>query len=223
MQVFSYLWKMLVSPRRTCQELLHEGSIRPAAAMVLVFSMLFGILNLVSYLKKDYPPDPATLKVWVDSWGEFAMLPVVKIPPESYRLFTAIIFVPLGLAIWILMAGTARLFSLLFKGKGNFDQYLKLFGFSFFLFWLIAALCDLIYSGFLDPYVVPGLQNQYGPFARGFFLYFPQLMYPVIMGLGGVYNGIAVHVLERFSLWRTILIACCTFIIPIFFIAVLIR
>jgi len=223
MRVFKYLWKMLVSPRRTCQELLQGSSIRPAAAMVLGFSALFGLLTLVSYLKKDYPPDPATLKVWVDAWGEFAMLPVVKIPLESYRLFSAIIYVPLGLVIWMLMAGTARLFSLLFKGKGSFDQYLKLFGFSFFLFWLIAAVADTIYSGFLDPYVVPALQNQYGPFARGFFLIFPQVMYPVIMGLGGVYNGIAIHVVERFSLWKTILIACCTFIWAIFFIAFLIR
>jgi hypothetical protein len=223
MIVFVRLWKMLISPRDTCQVLAQERSIRPALAVVLGFSTIFALSMLSSYLKGDYPPEPTALKVWVDAWGEFAMMPVLKIPAESYRLFQAIILIPLGLAIWMLMSGTGKLFSLLFKGKGSYEQYLNLFGFSFFVFWILSTLLDMLYSGFLDPYIIPALQNQYGPTIRGFFLYFPQVFYPVLFGLGGVYNGIAIHNLERFSVWKTVIGAFCTFIWPILLISTLIR
>ena len=223
MKTFTLLWKMLFSPRRTCQVLVQEERVQPAASVVLGFSIFFALAMLVSYLKKDYPPDPGTLKVWVDAWGEFAMLPVLKIPAESYRLFLAIIIVPLGLAIWMLMAGMGKLFSLFFRGKGIYEQYLSLFGFSFFVFWILSAILDMFYSGFLDPYIVPALQNQYGPLAKGFFINFPQVFYPTLFGLGGVYNGIAIHTLERFSLWKIIVASFCTFIWPVLLISTLIR
>lgn len=223
MRVFSYAWKMLGSPRRTCRELLEQPTIRPALALVLGFGVVFSLLTLVSYLQKDYPPDPATLKVWIDAWGEFAMLPVIKIPLESYRLFVAIIYIPLTLAIWMLMTGTAKLFSLLFKGKGLYEQYLKLFGFTFFIYWIIVAILDTTISALSLSYAVPALQNQYGPFARDFFLYFSQWMYIVCFGLGAVYNGIAIHTIERFSIWKVILVAWCTFVWPIILIATLLR
>jgi hypothetical protein len=38
----------------------------------------------------------------------------LKIPAEYYRLFLTVILIPLGLAIWMLMAGTGKLFSMLF-------------------------------------------------------------------------------------------------------------
>jgi hypothetical protein len=223
MIVFIRLWKMLVLPRNTCQVIIQERSIRPALAVVLGFSTLFALSMLRSYLNGDYPPEPATLKVWVDTWGEFAMLPVLKIPTESYRLFQAIILIPLGLAIWMLMSGTAKLFSMLFNGKGSYEQYLSLFGFSFFVFWILATLLDMLYSGFFNPYIIPALQNQYGLTARGFFLYFPQVFYPLLFGLGGIYNGIAIYTLERFSIWKTSIAAFCTFIWPILLISTLIR
>ncbi|MCJ7531288.1 MAG: YIP1 family protein [Anaerolineales bacterium] len=223
MIVFVRLWKMLVTPRRTCQVVVQERNIRPAVAVVLGFSTLFALSMLRSYLNGDYPPEPATLKVWVDAWGEFAMVPVLKIPAEYYRLFLAIILIPLGLAIWMLMAGTGKLFSMLFMGKGSYEQYLNLFGFSFFVFWILSTLLDMLYSGFLGTYIIPALQNQYGPTVKDFFLYFPQVFYPVLLGLGGVYNGIAIHTLERFSMWKTSIAAFCTFIWPILLISTLIR
>jgi hypothetical protein len=46
----------------------------------------------------------------------------LKIPAENFRAFIAAIMVLLTLTIWMLMAGTAKLLSILFRGKVHYEQ-----------------------------------------------------------------------------------------------------
>jgi hypothetical protein len=223
MKTFSYLWNMLKAPRRTSQALVEENRVRYAAALVLSYGVVNCLGMLLSALRHDYPPPPDVLAVWIKTWGEFTMLPFLKIPPENYRAFQAVIFIPLSLTIWMLMAGTAKLLSLLFKGKRSYEQFLNLLGFSFFPFLWIAAILDTIYSGYLKPFAVPALNNEYGPLAQIFFQLFPPLEYTILYGLGAVYNAIAVQTAERWAAWKSVVVGALTFAWPILLITALLR
>lgn len=223
MRTLSYMWGMLHSPRRTSQELSRLSSIRHSAALVISYGIFCGLGFLISAIKRDYPPPPETLQVWIDAWGQFTMLPFLKIPEENYRAVLAAILIPLALMIWMLMAATARLLSITLRGKASFDQYLNLTGFGFFPFLWIAAVLDLIYSNLLRPFAVPALTLEYGPLAREFFLLFPPLEYMILCGLGGVYNGIAAGIAERWAAWKSILVGALTFAWPTILIALLLR
>ncbi len=202
---------MIPHPGKTSREIAGAASIAPSLVVVTSFGVVHGLLFYISYLAKDYPPAPAVLEVWIRAWGEFSMLPFLKIPAESYRLFLAFAMLPIALGAWMLMAGSAKILSGLFGGKASYDQWLNLTCFSFFPFLILAALLDILYSGLLGSFIVPGLQMEYGPAANAFFLYFPQLFYPVLLALGGVYTAIAARRVEGFSLWKSGLIGMIAF------------
>jgi hypothetical protein len=223
MKTLTYLWKMLISPRRTSRELAEEPRVRYAAALVLAYGAALSLGFLIGAINHAYPPPPDVLAVWIKTWGEFTMLPFLKIPAENYRAFLAIIMIPLSLTIWMLMAGTAKLLSLLFKGNARYEQYLNLMGFGFFPFLWIAAILDLIYSGLLEPLALPALNLQYGAWARAFFLWFPPLEYTILYGLGGIYNGIAAQTAERWAVWKSVAVGVLTFIWPFLLITALLR
>jgi hypothetical protein len=223
MMTLNYLWKILKGPRQGFSELCTEGKVRYAGVLVLSYGIINSLGFLISALKHDYPPPPETLDVWIKTWGEFTMLPFLKIPPENYRLFQAIILIPLALSIWMLMAGTGKLLSLLFQGKASYENYLNLLGFGTFTFLWIAAILDMIYSGFLEPLVVPALNDEFGSLVKGFFLWYPPLEYMLLYGLAGVYNGIGTQMAERWAIWKSVVVGVLTFAWPTMLIAVLLR
>jgi hypothetical protein len=223
MKTLSYLWMMLKAPWRASQALAQEVRVRYAGALVLSYGIFGSLGFLLSAIQRDYPPPAETLEVWIQAWGEFAMLPFLKIPAENYRAFQAVIMIPLALAIWMLMAGTARLLALLFNGRVRYEQYLNLVGFGFFPFLWIAAILDLFYSGVLRSYAVPALNMEYGELARGFFLWFPPVEYMILYGLGGVYNGIAAQSTERWAAWKSVALGALTFLWPMLLISTLLR
>ena len=223
MKTLYYLWRMILSPRRTSQELAQESSIRFSATLVLGYGIFGSLGFLISALNRDYSPPKETLDVWIKTWGEFTMLPFLKIPLESYRAFLAAIMIPLALTIWMLMAGTAKLLSILFRGKASYEQYLNLVGYGFFPFLWIAGILDLVYSGYLKPYAIPALNLEYGELARAFFLLFPPLEYTILFGLGGVYNGIASWTAERWAVWKSVVVGVLTFAWPLILMSILSR
>ncbi len=166
---------------------------------------------LISYLSHDYPPTPDVLKTYINAWGEYPMLPFLKIAPESYRLFAAIIMLPLAFAMWMLMAGTAKLLSLLIGGHASYEQYLVITAFSFFPFWILAEIIDMIFSGVIDQYVLQALTGQFGPFAKAFWTNFPIFFYTILYGLGGVWIGIGTVGVERFKWWKAVPVALLSF------------
>jgi hypothetical protein len=139
MYALSSPFRILISPFRSAQALPASARVRPAALLVLGAGLFMAAGMLVSHLNHAYPPAPNVLKIWVETWGEYVMLPFLKIPPESYRLFLAVIMVPLAYAIWMLMAGTAKLLSLFMGGRASYEQYLVITAFSFFPFWILAG------------------------------------------------------------------------------------
>ena len=178
---------------------------------------------MISHVKADYPPPPDELNIWIETWGEFAMLPFVKIPAEKYRLAQAIFMIPMVIAIWILMAGSAKTLSILFNGKVAFRQYLNLFGFSFFVFWIMGSILDTIYSGILGEIVLNALKLEYGQYVKIFVTYFPSIMWVGVLSLGGIYNAIVIHETERFSFTKSALMGMVTFVWPIVLISTLVR
>lgn len=218
-----WLMRMIIRPRRTAQMLSQEGNLRSALALVLGFGMVLSLLFLGSHLRGEYPPPPDEFQVWIETWGEFAMLPFLKIPPEQYRLAQAVVVVPLVLGVWILMAGSARMLSILFGGRGAFEQYLTLFGFSFFAFWILGSLLDMGVSVLLGDFVIAALRQEHGPLIESLVAAYPPLIWTTLLGLGGIYNGIVTHELEAFPYWKTVLISLVAFLWPIVLISCLIR
>lgn len=225
MKPVTNLWKIVIHPRRTSRELLEGGSrsLYAAGDIVLGFAAILALLFLYSHLAGDYPPPPDELETWIATWGEFAMLPFVKIPAESYRLAQAIFINPLVLGIWILMAGAVRLLSILFGGHITFEQYLSLFGFRFFTFWILAQVLDLVYSVVLGGAILPALRMEYGPLVRGLAANYPSFMWTLMLTLGGIYNGIATYESERLSAVKAGLTGSATLAWPVVLIAVLVR
>ena len=237
MRTISRLWRIVIHPRRTSRAILRDESIYASLAVVLGFALVLSLMFLVSHFRGDYPPPPKDLETWIETWGEFAMLPFVKIPAENYRLAQALFFTPLILGTWILMAGTARVLSLLWGGRVSFARYLNLFGFSFFAFWILGSVLDMIYSGLLSRHVLLALRGVYGPTAKMFFANFPTLMWTIVVGLGGVYNAIVFHEsekasheseqaaqeAERTSWLKAALVGVATFFWPIVLISLLAR
>ena len=218
------LWRIIPRPRETAREILADPrGLRSAGVFVLLFALAVSLLFLDSHFAGDYPYRGADGEAVIDAWGEFAMLPFVKIAPERYRLAQAIFFTPMVLAAWVLMAGSARLLSALWGGRVRYTQYLSLFAFSFFVFWALATLCDVLYNLLLGDLLPAALRNEHGPLARALVAGFPPVMWTVLLGLGGVYNAIVTHEGEELSVARVVLIGAVTTVWPYALIAFLIR
>jgi hypothetical protein len=207
-----YLLRMLIRPVRASREIARQTSIRPAVWVVLAFTIYLAVSFALG--QKAYPPPAHELEVWIKTWGSFVMLPVVNIPPEHYRIFQAVIMLPLIGAAWLLMAGSARWLAKLFGGKAAFHVWLNQVVFAFFPFWIIAILLDTMFSGVFGGYLVPAVEMQYGPFWHDFVVYFPQFMYTIVYGIGAVYTGIAAYQTERFAAWKGAIIGWAVFIWP---------
>lgn len=214
---------IVLHPRSLSREIMQEKNIYSSLSVVLGFAIILSVLFVISHVKANYPPKQDELDIWIETWGEFAMLPFVKIPADNYRLAQGIFMIPMMIAIWILMAGSARILSILFDGAVSFEQYLNLFGFSFFIFWIIGSILDTIYSGILGDYVLNALKMEYGSIAKTFVTYFPQVMWVGILSLGGIYNAIVVHEAEQFSFIKSALTGMATFLWPIVLISTMIR
>jgi hypothetical protein len=221
--MYTSSYRILLSPFRSARALPASVRVRPAALLVMGTGLFMAAAMFVSYLNHAYPPAPDVLKIYVDTWGEFVMLPFLKIPSESYRLFMAVIFVPLAFAIWMLMAGTAKLISLLMGGRASYEQYLVITAFSFFPFWMLAGIIDSIFSGVIDGYVLQALTGQFGPFAAAFWSNFPKFFYTFLYGLGGVWIGMSTAGAESFKWWKAVPITLFSFGWPMLLMSVLVR
>jgi hypothetical protein len=223
MNTISKFWKIIVAPQRTALELARENSIRSSLSVVLSLGFVLALMNLASALAHDFPPPADEFQTWIDAYGEFAMLPFLNIPPEHYRLAQAIFAIPLVLALWILMAGSAKLLSILFGGKVSYDQYLNLLCFSFFTFWILAGVIDTAINLLSGDYMLSSLRGEHGVFARGFYVYSFSINWTVLLTVGGVYNGLVSYFTEKFAAWKAVVIGMVTMAWPIVLTSLLLR
>jgi hypothetical protein len=212
--VFRCMGGMLAHPARTGKALAAEKSLKPAAGLVIAFGILQSLGFLVSYLRRDYPPPPEVLAVWVEHWGEGVMLPFFNIPAENYRGFQAAIMLPFFLAIWMLMGGTARLIASLFGGKHSYETHLRITGFSFFTLGLFASFIDFMYSGLFANVVLRGLKGEFGPIVEALLQGFMPVEYTLLYGLAAVYIAIAVQAVESFTWWKAAIVGIAAFAWP---------
>jgi hypothetical protein len=235
---FKNIIAMLASPRQTSRRLADETSLRPAAAFVLTYAAVWALISLRSHFMGDYPPPAEEMAVWIETWGEFTMLPFLAIPASQYRLFMAIILIPLVLAMWMLMAATTRLLARLCGGRVSFDQNLNLFAYTFFPCWLISWLLDVAHGLALSGRLIAVLHGEYGNWAATLAAGFPVWQYTTIFTLAGVYNAIAVHSSENqaalragehpkglrgYAWWKAALAGWLTFLWPMLLAATMLR
>jgi hypothetical protein len=178
---------------------------------------------LISYLNNGYPPPPADWEVWIKTWGKAWMEPFIPIPLAHYRLFLAAAVIPGALLLWVGMAGAGKLCSWIFHGKVSFKQYLSLFGFSYFPFWIIAGVVDFVYMGFVNPYIVPALNMAYGPLVRELVYAAPMVIYVIPLATGGVYNAIVTWAVEGFAPWKAAVTGMVTAGLALMVITLLVR
>jgi hypothetical protein len=228
MSIITNTGTMLLHPRRAGQVHAVSPDLRSAGWLVIGFGLWYGGMFYLSHLARDYPPGPEVLAVWVAAWGEFAMLPFIAIPAESYRLFLAFASLPLALAAWMLMGSTAYLLSRLLSGQVRYESFLCLTAFAFFPIWILTALLDMAYNALLGAYIIPALTRQYGTLAYAFYQNFPVLEYTLLFGLAGVLIAVASWSAERAasghpSAWKAALIGWAAFAWPTLLVAVLVR
>jgi hypothetical protein len=221
-------WQMLRHPVRAAQRAAAWETIWPGFAVVIAFSLYLTLGLVRSHFAGDYPPAAEELSVWIETWGEFSMLPLpfLNIPLEQYRLFMAIITLPMVAFSWLLMASIARLLARSFGVPTSFKQYLNLFAFSFMPFWFLSALGDGLFNAIFGPYLLSGLQGQLGPLVKAFFTNYPPILYTLTFGLGGVYNGLAASGAaqgKKLCWWQAGLTGWLTFIPPVVLVALLYR
>ena len=217
------LYRMIRHPRQTSHELVKDPDPRSALKVVLALGICMALMFGISAWAQDYPPAPDVLQTWINAYGEFGILPFLKIPAENYRLVLAVISIPLSLACWMLMAGTARLISLFFGGRVTFDQYLNLFGYSFFAFWILAHLVEICIEGLGGAAMLPSLRGEYGPLAYNFFVYSLPVGWVLLLSLGGAYNGLVTYFTEKFSGWKAATTGMLTMAWPIVLVLSLLR
>jgi hypothetical protein len=197
--------------------------LKPIAIFVITFGLLQSLMFLVSYLKKDYPPPPEVLAIWVEHWGEGVMLPFFNIPAESYRGFQSAIMLPFCLALWMLMGGTGRLLAKLFGGNQSYETYLRVTGFAFFTIWLIAAFLDFLYSGVFVDFVMNGLRGEYGSLVDGLLQALMPVVYTVLYGLAGINITLATREIEGFPCWKAAIVGVAAFAWPMALVASVVR
>ncbi len=225
-----YLWRIIIHPIQSARGIATWQTVLPGLIVTLAFGIYQAAGCSQSYFNHDYPPPPESLSVWIQTWGEFSMLPLPFlrfIPLDQYRLFMAAVSLPVAVGSWLYMAGIARVLTRWFGSHTRFSQYLNLFAFSFFPFWLLASLGDGIYSAVLGPYVVPGLTGEYGPLAQAFFSSFPPLLWTLMFGMGAVYNGLVAYAassgFNKLRWWRSALIGWGSFLLPLALVSILFR
>ena len=198
-KTLAYLSGTLLHPRRTARLVLAEESIRLALGVVMWFGILFGLALLWTQLTRTYPFPAEQVRVWNDAWNDFAIQPFIKVDPAAYRLAQAIFILPLVLAIWVLMAGTARLMAILFHGKRTFDEYLKSVWIQLFAVWAATLIVDNLYNSILQFVIVPHLPVQPPSLERALVVYLPSMVGILGILLAGVYNALVTREAEQFS------------------------
>lgn len=219
----SPLWRVIVAPRRTITELLDRSTFRGALAVVVGFGAVVGLLFLRSALARDWPPPPGEFKTWIDAYGEFSQVPFVKIPIEQYRLVQAIGMVPFVFAVWLLMAGTARVLTGLMGGRTSFDRYLTVFAYTYFAWWIVATVGDMGFSLAAGARFTPMLRGEYGQFWRLVTCTWQPMIWVVSVTLGGAYNAWAVKIADGFGWLKAAIVGAATAAWPIVLISLFVR
>jgi hypothetical protein len=221
--------RMLSQPSQAAREIAGWKRPWPGLAVALSLGLYLSLTCYRSHLNHDYPPPPVDLLVWIATWGEFSMLPLpwLGIPLERYRLFMAVISLPVVLGSWIGMAFLARLLTGWFGSGTSFRQYLNLLSYSFFPFWFLATLGDGMFNAILGSHLTVGLRGEYGPLVQAAFTYYPPLLYTVLFGLGAVYNGLVTYGASSTGRqllgWQAGLIGWLTFLPPLVLVSLLYR
>jgi hypothetical protein len=121
----------------------------------------------------------------------FLLTSFLKIDPYYYVLLQAIVFPLLFFVTWVMMAASARLISIFFRGKVTFKQYLVLLGHSFFPFFILAMLFPsinwtaLIGLGAIYNGIVAQETEGY-PFWKAIFVSIATVIWPILLVINAI-------------------------------------
>jgi hypothetical protein len=109
----SYYLPAFIRPSQTFLQLLNSRHrLRYALYAVIIQVVVYTLVYIFLVLGDGRP-----FKPWLN------------IPPENYYAYNRFFLAPSLMLAWILAAGVAQLFSVLFYGKGSFEDTLCVFGF----------------------------------------------------------------------------------------------
>jgi hypothetical protein len=131
----------LFRPRQTFDALLADDR-------RLKFGLLAISINAVLY-------NLVYVFLWSGGGAPSSFTPWLAVPKDVYYFYNQFWLAPSMFGCWILAAGVAHLLSLIFSGKGSFEDTLSVFGFGITIATLFALLHDftdsfLVAIGLLD-------------------------------------------------------------------------
>ena len=121
----------------------------------------------------------------------FLSTSLLAIDPYYYVLLQAVVFPLLFFVMWVMMAASAWLISIFFRGKVTFKQYLVLLGHSFFPFFILAMLFPsinwtaLIGLGAIYNGIVTQEAEGY-PFWKAIFVSIATVIWPILLVMNAI-------------------------------------
>lgn len=109
--------------------LKHENRLLYSFITILLFGIFYTIGVVFAYIFEHLP---------------YGIEIILKVPIEKYYLYESFFLLPVTICTWILLAGLIQIISILFKGKGSFEDTLSLIGLPFFILIIFMFIPDII-------------------------------------------------------------------------------
>ena len=212
-----YFWGTIANPRKTFQQILSEESILVGLKPVVIFGLLAAVTYLVSYLYG------ASVTMEEISAGMFGAEPLIPIPKETYRLWESLFILPMYLTAWILLAGFARLACRAFGGNRSSRENLNVLGFAYFVPLYFFVVFDFFLIGPAYSWNLAAARGIYGTEIQRFASVFGFLYIGIPFIWAPILTAIAVRSIEKFSLWKTLVVTLIAIIPPNALFTMLIR
>lgn len=128
--IINYQLGIIIHPILTLKKfLIHEKRLSYSFITVLLFGIIYTIGVIFAYIFNQLP---------------YGIEIILKIPIEKYYLYESFFLLPLTICTWILLAGLIQIISILFKGKGSFEDTLSLSGLPYFVLIIFMFIPDII-------------------------------------------------------------------------------
>jgi hypothetical protein len=203
-----YFRGTVVTPRKTFQQIASEKSILVGLTPVITFGFLAAITYFVSYLYG------ASVTMEEVAAGMFGAEPLIPIPKETYRLWESIFILPMYLTAWILLALFARLASKEFGGNRSFRENLNVLGFAYFVPLYFFVVFDFFLIGPAYSWNLAAARGMYGTEVQRFASVLGFLYIGIPFTWSPILTGIAIRSIEKFPLWKTLVVTLLAIIPP---------
>lgn len=138
--IINYQLGIIIHPILTLKKFLrHEKRLFYSFITVLLFGVIYTIGVIFAYIFNHLP---------------YGIEIILKVPIEKYYLYESFFLLPITICTWILLAGLIQIISILFKGKGSFEDTLSLIGLPYFILIIFMFIPDIIVTYLMPKSIV---------------------------------------------------------------------